>query len=68
MNVHAFVEKHGLNHVGFLTLTFADNVQCPKEAQRRFNFLRTSFLSHRYKNYICVYERTKTGRIHYHLF
>lgn len=67
VNVEAFINKFGLNHVGFLTLTFADNVQCPKEAQRRFNSLRTNFLKHTYRHYIRVVERTKTGRIHYHL-
>lgn len=67
MNVHSFIEYFGLEHVGFLTLTFADDVQDPKEAQRRFNSLRTNFLRHHYPHYIRVIERTKAGRIHYHL-
>lgn len=67
LNVKSFIEKFGINHVGFLTLTFKDHVTDAKEAQRRFNSLRTNFLKKHYPNYIRVIERTKTGRIHYHL-
>lgn len=67
LNVHQFIETFGINHVGFLTLTFADDVQDVKEASRRFHSLRTNFLSKHFKHYICVYERTKKGRIHFHL-
>ena len=51
----------------FLTLTFADNVTNIREASRRFNSLRKHVLSARYKSYIRVIERTKKGRIHFHL-
>ncbi len=67
LNVKAFIDRFGINKVGFMTLTFSDHVTCPKEAQRRFNSLRTNFLKHHYKHYIRVIERTKSGRIHYHL-
>lgn len=67
LNVKSFIEKFGINHVGFMTLTFADNVICSKEAQRRFNSLRTNFLKKYYQHYIRVLERQKSGRIHYHL-
>ncbi|WP_308185192.1 rolling circle replication-associated protein [Neisseria polysaccharea] len=67
MNVKAFIEAFGLNKVGFLTLTFADDVTDPKEAQRRFHSLRTNFLKRHFPEYVCVYERTKKGRIHFHL-
>lgn len=67
LNVEAFINRFGLERVGFLTLTFADDVKDPKEAQRRFNSLRTAFLSKQYRHYIRVVERTKSGRIHYHL-
>lgn len=66
-NVRGFIEHFGIEHVGFLTLTFADHVTDPKEAQRRFNSLRTNYLKKHYSNYIRVIERTKSGRIHYHL-
>lgn len=67
LNTEAFVSTFGLNNVGFLTLTFSDDVQDPQEAQRRFNSLRTNFLKRHFKHYIRVIERTKKGRIHYHL-
>ena len=66
-NVQAMAEKHGLERLGFLTLTFADHVLCPKESQRRLKSLRTHVLSQRYQDFIRVFERQKSGRIHYHL-
>ena len=60
-------EQYGLARLGFLTLTFADHVLSPKEAQRRFNSLRTGVLAHRYEAFLRVLERQKSGRIHYHL-
>lgn len=67
MNVAALGAKFGANRLGFLTLTFADHVTCPKEASRRFNSLATHVLKPRYLEYIRVMERQKSGRIHYHL-
>lgn len=66
-NVQAMAEKYGLNYLGFFTLTFADDVQCPREAQRRFNSLKANVLSDRYVDYIRVWERTKKGRLHCHM-
>lgn len=60
-------EKWGLERLGFLTLTFADHVLDPAEAQRRFNSLATHVLSHRYPAWLRVFERQKSGRVHYHL-
>ena len=47
-NVKLMAENFGINRLGFLTLTFADLVTSIKEAQRRFNSLRTHVLSVRY--------------------
>ena len=66
-NVAAMIETHGQDKVGFLTLTFADHVTDPKEAQRRFKSLRTGVLAKRYNGHVRVLERQKSGRIHYHL-
>jgi hypothetical protein len=66
-NVIEFSVKYGLEKLGFLTLTFADHVTCYKEASKRFNSLATHVLNHRYKAFIKVMERQKSGRIHYHL-
>jgi len=67
LNVEAAVGRWGLERTGFLTLTFADHVLEPKEAQRRLNSLATHVLRPRYGEAIRVYERQKSGRIHYHL-
>lgn len=66
VNVEAFVNRWGVETVGFLTLTFAEDVQEVKEAQRRFNSLATHKLK-RYSGWICVLERMGSGRVHYHL-
>lgn len=67
LNVENFAQTFGLNYLGFLTLTFADNVTCIQEASRRFDILRKHVLNVRYKSYIRVIERTKKGRIHFHV-
>ena len=67
LNSHFFVKHCGFNRVGFLTLTFADDIQDRQEAQRRFNSLRTNFLNKYFKGYVRVMERCQSGRIHYHL-
>ena len=66
-NVQALVDRYGIASIGFLTLTFADPVVCPKAAQQRFNSLATHVLRVRYRDYIRVSERQKSGRLHYHL-
>ena len=67
LNVASMCERHGIEKVGFLTLTFRDHVLDPKEAQRRLNSLTTGVLKPRYGEHIRVFERQKSGRIHYHL-
>ena len=65
--IMALVERFGIERLGLLTLTFADNVQTVKEARRRFNSLATHVLRSRYERAIVVLERQKSGRIHFHL-
>ncbi|MGQ5525606.1 rolling circle replication-associated protein [Chitinimonas sp. PSY-7] len=66
-NIQFLADKYGISFLGFLTLTFADHVTCPKEAQRRFHSLATNVLSKRYCDFVWVWERQKNGRIHFHL-
>jgi hypothetical protein len=66
-NIHAMCEKYGINNIGFLTLTFADDVQCHKEATKRLNSLLTNVLNVRYSQWVRVSERQKSGRWHFHL-
>jgi hypothetical protein len=65
-NVKQFVERHGLNTIGFLTLTFAEHVVAVKEASRRFNNLARRVLK-RYREWIAVLERQASKRLHFHL-
>ena len=66
-NVAHLVDRYGLEHLGFLTLTFADHVTDVREASRRLNSLASHVLNARYLAWIRVLERQKSGRIHYHL-
>jgi hypothetical protein len=65
--VKAMVVKYGIERVGFLTLTFADQVTDIREAQRRYNSLANHVLRHRYQETIAIVERMKSGRLHFHL-
>ena len=66
-NVQRFCSLYGIENCGFLTLTFPDNVQDHKEASRRFNSMRTHFLSRFYGEWIWDRERQKRGAWHYHI-
>ena len=66
-NVHWMIEKHGLERVGFLTLTFARQIVAFKQAQKALHSLMTGVLQPRYPEYITVMERMDSKRIHYHL-
>lgn len=66
-NVQLLIERHGINRIGFLTLTFARHVVAFKQAQEALHSLMTGVLKRRYQKYIVVMERMTSGRIHYHL-
>lgn len=67
VEIQNLCKVHTLERIGFLTLTFPDHVTEIKEAQRRFNSLNSNLLKTRYKKAIGVWERQKSGRIHFHL-
>ena len=56
----------GAERVGFLTLTFAQDVE-PREASRRIHSLSRRVLPRIGDEWVWVRERTKAGRLHYHL-
>lgn len=66
-SVAHLADTYGLPRIGFLTLTFAQHITDPKVAQKRLNSLLTGVIKERYKEYLGVFERQKSGRIHYHL-
>jgi len=71
LNVERLIEKEAIspNHVGFLTLTFPDNVVDNKEAYERFRSLNSNFLSQypEFGHWINTKEQQKRGAWHYHL-
>ena len=64
--IEALTGKADLNRLGFLTLTFSDEVRLPKEASRRFDNFRRRVLKWiaREDGWLKVFERHESGRIH----
>jgi hypothetical protein len=58
-----------IGHVGFLTLTFKDNITDSKVAYDRFRSFNSNFLalSPDFGHWICVKEPQKRGAWHFHL-
>jgi len=70
LNVTRLIEvSPSIGHIGFLTLTFKDNVTDHKEANRRFNSFNVHFLKPfaDLGHWIRVIERQTRGAWHYHL-
>jgi hypothetical protein len=59
--------RHGVERIGFLTFTFADDVRTISEAQKRFNSMNSNALNGRYAEWLGVVQRHKDNRIHFHL-
>lgn len=66
-NVERFCALYGIENCAFLTLTFADNVKCHKEASRRFDNMNRRYLRAFYGEWIWDRERQKRGAWHYHI-
>lgn len=66
-NTAGFLCRFGDSFVGFLTLTFAENLRDPEEAQRRFNSFWTHVGRPHFGDYLRVIEVQRRGAIHYHL-
>jgi len=69
-NVKRLIDtSSSLGHVGFLTLTFPDNVTDHKESYKRFRSFNSHYLapSPHFGEWVCVKERQSRGAWHYHL-
>ncbi len=68
-NVASLIAAVGLDRLGFLTLTFPDNVSDHKEAYSRFDSLNANYLAPHphFGAWLCVKERQKRGAWHYHM-
>ncbi|KAF0178692.1 MAG: hypothetical protein FD161_1736 [Limisphaerales bacterium] len=61
------IARNSIQRVGFVTLTFAENLTDYKEAQRRLNSFATHVLRNLCTEWITAVERQARGAIHYHL-
>lgn len=71
-NVKYAAHLYGLHRLGFLTLTFADDLQWSrrrdwKEAARRFHRFNRRVIPDLFDEYCLVVEPQASGRLHYHL-
>ena len=66
LEVQRLAKTYSVERLGFLTLTFRDDVGSIHEAQRRFHSLLTNCLSQHFKGGITVWERFGHG-IHFHM-
>lgn len=66
-NAKKFIRETGFSRVGFLTLTFRDNVSDNKEASRRFDSLNKHFIAQHFGSWMLVKERQHRGAWHFHL-
>lgn len=63
-----FIQKWGLDNIGFVTLGFPDPQPSADEAEKRFNSAMNNYLRTEFLAYIAVMERgDKNGKIHFHL-
>lgn len=65
-NVKCLVARHGIERVGFLTLTFPPDVREPQEASRRFNNANRRLLGELFPERVVVIEPHKDARPHFH--
>lgn len=66
-NLQDLIDRVGIERIGFMTLTFKDNIRDRKLAEKRFHSFETHILSPLGVEYIAVPQRQKRGAIHYHL-
>jgi hypothetical protein len=61
------VRTHGVNHVGFQTMTIRENVTDRKEFERRFKSISTNVFPKIYLDWLRVFERQERGAWHAHV-
>lgn len=67
-NTKDWVKRYGVENIGFLTLTFKENLTDMKEAQRRWNSLNSMIRKeNKFQILVKIIEPQKRGAVHYHL-
>lgn len=67
VNLDGFINRVGIERVGFVTLTFAKNITDRDEASERFHNISASVLKPEGLEFVAVPERQGSGRFHFHL-
>ncbi len=70
--IAGMASDYGLEHLGFFTLTFADDLQWTneadwREAMRRWDSFNSNVVRRLFLAWVCVAEPQDSGRIHFHL-
>lgn len=66
-NLQDLIDRNGVERIGFVTLTFKENVCAREVAEKRFHSFATHVLPQLINESITVPERQQRGAIHYHL-
>jgi hypothetical protein len=66
LNVDHLIHRVGIEHCGFFTRTFAENITSRKEAERRNNSWNSGYASKAFEESISVPQRQARGAFHYH--
>lgn len=66
LNVDHLINRVGIEHCGFFTRTFAENITSRKEAERRNNSWNSGYASEAFEESISVPQRQARGAFHYH--
>ena len=68
IDMENFINKWGLDNIGFVTLGFGNPQPSADEAEKRFNSAMNNYLREEFLAYIAVMERgDQNGNIHFHL-
>ena len=66
-NLQDLIDRNGVERIGFVTLTFKENICAREVAEKRFHSFATHVLPQLINESITVPERQQRGAIHYNL-
>lgn len=67
MTIGGLIERHTVNRLAFMTLTFPKQVQDKRAAHRQWNSFASGWFRERYPEYCLVWERHRKGGLHLHI-
>jgi len=66
LNVDALIQRVGIEHCGFLTRTFVENITSRTEAELRNHSWNSGYAAETFEESISVPQRQERGAFHYH--